>query len=88
MLNYIVNTDAKQDEIIRFGRYPQGTDPEVKTDIEWSVLDRKSGRILVTSRYLLDCKSYCRWFGYASWPSSLLRKWLNVDFLNSAFSPE
>lgn len=53
--------DAVIDEIdtIKFGKYPQDSrDKDDKQDIEWIVLDRKDGKALLLSKYILDCKKY------------------------------
>lgn len=53
--------DAVIDEIdtIKFGKYPQDSrDEDIKQDIEWIVLDRKDGKALILSKYILDCKKY------------------------------
>ena len=65
MSNAIINTDNRQGEIIGFGTYPQSGNPDVKTDIEWIVLNTKGRRILVISRYLLDCEPYDLNSGFA-----------------------
>lgn len=79
---------VKVGDIITFGRYPQtggGTD---RTPIEWKILDVNGQKALVISRYALDCKPYDMQENNAVWDTCLLRSWLNVEFLNSAFSPE
>ncbi len=71
--------------IVSFGVYEQDNDisngPE---DIEWLVLTREENRILLISRYALDCiKAVNREY---PWEQSDLRAWLNSTFLNEAFS--
>ena len=54
------------------------------------MLDVKEKEVLLISRYALDCKQY--YHGYTStsitWENCDLRKWLNGDFIKSAFSEE
>ncbi|MBP3201623.1 MAG: hypothetical protein J6M39_08265 [Lachnospiraceae bacterium] len=55
------NDDTVIDEIdtVKFGKYPQDSrDEDDKQDIEWIVLDRKDGKALLLSKYILDCKKY------------------------------
>lgn len=68
-------------EYIEFGSYTQGSGGEV-LPLEWVVLDKQDSRVLVISRYLVDFMPY----GSLSWEESSVRKWLNNDFLNSAFT--
>ncbi len=71
---------------VLFGSYEQDNDTSNgKEPIEWLVLDKKDGRILVISRYVLDYRHYHNIAG-ATWEKCSLRKWLNDDFLNKAFS--
>lgn len=85
-----------------------------KEDIQWIVLDKKDGKVLVISKYALDSKPYQerkkeqenksrknfsienilrdiekrKEENGATWESSTIRKWLNGEFLESAFSDE
>ncbi|MBR6091085.1 MAG: serine/threonine protein kinase, partial [Anaerolineaceae bacterium] len=72
-------------DIITFGRYEQdeytGADP-----IEWQVLTVEDGRALVVSRYVLAAKAYNDTLAHITWENCSLRKWLNEDFYNIAFS--
>lgn len=57
--------------------------------IEWLVLEKERTKILVISKYALDCEQY-NTNGYVdvTWETCTLREWLNNDFLNAAFSTE
>ena len=74
-------------DTVVFGRYEQDNDltngPE---DIEWIVLDVQDGEALLISRYLLDCMPYQESFTNTTWEDCSLREWLNLAFLNSAFT--
>ena len=76
---------VKVGSIIKFGNYPQNT-KDKKEPIEWRVLAVKGGKALVISQYALDCKKYNEKRVDTSWEKCTLRKWLNSDFLNSAFN--
>ena len=48
----------------------------------------KDGKALVISKYALDCKQYNTNNTDVTWEDCTLRKWLNNDFINEAFSAE
>lgn len=76
-------------EYLIFGSYEQDNDPDDgKEDIEWLVLNREEDRVLVVSRYILDFKQYNSNDASVSWETCSIRRWLNNDFLNEAFTPE
>ncbi len=80
---------AKVGDYIRFGSYEQENDfSSGKEAIEWLVLASKDNRILVISSYGLDCEPYNVKRENVTWESSSLRKWLNEEFINEAFSDE
>ncbi|MBQ4396372.1 MAG: toll/interleukin-1 receptor domain-containing protein [Clostridia bacterium] len=68
-----------------FGNYPQGANGEVQP-IEWRVLDVQGGKALVISEKLLDCVQYNESYTNVTWETCTLRKWMNDDFLNKAFT--
>ena len=91
----------KKGDIIRFGNYPQDSDGTIAYSIEWLVLDIKKPSIinrlfkkdkkievLLISRYGLDSIPYNPNCTDITWENCLLRKWLNNDFIKSAFSEE
>ena len=77
---------SKGNEVI-FGSYEQDNDssngPE---DIEWIVLDKKDDGVMLLSKYGLDAQPYNKKYGDTTWENCTLRKWLNDDFLNDAFT--
>lgn len=74
---------------IKFGRYEQDNNTSNgKEDIEWLVLEVKDGKALVISKYALDCKQYNTSYTDVTWETCTLRKWLNDDFINAAFSTD
>lgn len=72
---------------IKFGRYVHKKNglPE---PIEWQVLAREDGQMLVVSKYVLDSKKYNSSARDTTWEKCSLRKWLNNDFLSKAFNSE
>lgn len=74
-------------DYITFGRYEQDAD-EVngKEAIEWRVLDKQDGRVLLLSECSLDAQKFNYYSRSVAWDNSTLRTWLNEHFLNAAFS--
>ncbi|MDO4321670.1 MAG: DUF6273 domain-containing protein [Lachnospiraceae bacterium] len=78
------NTDVGS--IVTFGSYEQGNG---EAPIEWIVLDKQEDRVLILSRYALDCKPFHETEDWnVTWAECSLRSWLNEDFIDSAFSEE
>lgn len=78
---------AAAGEIITFGTYEQDNNPDNGTEpIEWKVLDNQGDRMLVISRYGLDCQPYNETYRSVTWETCTLRRWLNSEFYNRAFS--
>lgn len=84
--------NATVGDTIVFGTYEQDNDiSNGKENIEWLVLAKEDDRLLVISQYALDCQQYDMSKTDApliTWESCTIRKWLNEDFLNVAFSDE
>ena len=80
-----VQADSQWD-YIKFGNYYY-ENAQKKMPIEWIVLEKKGNVLLLLSRYGLDCRSYND-FVDITWEKCELRKWLNSNFMNMAFSPE
>lgn len=79
-------------DTVKFGRYYQGKFGYKKKSIDWIVLEKKEDRVLLMSKYILDCKFMMgiidgnRWRDVYTWTNSFGRKWLNSDFLDIAFN--
>ncbi len=81
--------DAEVGDYVKFGHYEQnGNDADGTEPIEWQVLAKEDGRILVISRYCLDAAVYNSERKDVAWQDSSLRTWLNGDFASKAFSEE
>lgn len=79
--------NIKVGSYINFGAYEQDNNTSNgKEDIEWLVLEVKDGKALVISKYALDCQPYNTSYTDVTWETCTLRKWLNNDFINAAFS--
>ena len=81
--------NAKIGDIVYFGTYEQDNDTtNGKENIKWLVLAKEKNRVLVISDKALDCQPYNTSFSDVTWENCTLRKWLNNDFINAAFSAE
>ena len=79
--------DAIVGAFVTFGSYEQDNDPSNGNEaIEWEVLDVQDGKALLVSSYVLDTIPYNIDNIDVTWESCSLRKWMNEDFYNSAFS--
>lgn len=80
--------EATVGSIITFGSYEQdGNTKNGADEIEWIVLEEKDNKLLVISRKILDVAPFnSKWVDSITWEKSTLRKWLNSDFYNSAFT--
>lgn len=76
-------------DYIKFGAYEQDNKhSNGKEDVEWLVLAKEGNKVLVVSKYALDCQRYNTSYTKVTWESCSLRKWLNDTFINNAFSAE
>ena len=80
--NYV---NAQVGDCFKFGRYPQGQNGEIEPII-WRVLKRNSDSLLVISEKALDAKPYNEEYVKVTWADCTLRRWLNKEFMNKAFS--
>ncbi|MDD5924293.1 MAG: DUF6273 domain-containing protein [Clostridia bacterium] len=76
-------------DFVYFGTYEQDNDlSNGKEDVEWLVLAKENNKMLVISRYALDCQQYDYGYNDVTWETCSLRKWLNGTFINNAFSSD
>lgn len=74
-------------ESVKFGEYPQNdVSDETDEPIEWIVLEKQKNKVLLLSKYILDCKLYNEIDEIVSWENCSLREWLNTVFYNQAFN--
>ena len=82
-------TKAQAGNYVYFGTYEQDNDSSNGNEfIEWIVLEIKDSKALVISKYALDCLQYDPEFDSVTWEQCNLRKWLNDNFINSAFTSD
>ena len=80
---------ASVGDTITFGHYEQDNDlTNGQEEIEWIVLDKADGKLLLISRYALESQPYSKGYSSISWEDCSLRRWLNESFFKEAFSEE
>ncbi len=85
--SYLKYYSAKIGETVYLGSYEQDNNLENgKEPIEWIVLDRYKDKVLLIAKDALDSKKYNEELTSVTWETCTLRKWLNEDFYNEAFS--
>lgn len=72
---------------VAFGRYFQNNGDEC-AEISWRVLKTYGEYVLLISRKCIDFVPYNNDSHSSAWRFSTIRKWLNNDFLNIAFSAD
>ncbi len=77
--------EINEGDCVEFGSYYQENSSE-KTPIEWLALKKSGSKVLLISWYGLDCKQYHHENADVTWENSDLRKWLNGEFMNNAFT--
>lgn len=81
------NSLLKNDSLrkVTFGNYFYG-DSYSKSPIEWQVLTVENNKALLITTNGVDCMPYNTTPTFVTWENSLIRKWLNNDFISAAFS--
>lgn len=78
---------AQPGDSVLLGAYEQDNDPaNGKEPIEWIVLTAKEDRLLLLSRFALDCVQFSDAVTMATWDYSSILTWLNDLFYNEAFN--
>ncbi|MBR4725744.1 MAG: hypothetical protein IK071_08205 [Lachnospiraceae bacterium] len=81
-------------ETITFGSYDQDNNQENGAEpIEWYVLSKTGTEMTLLSKYVLDCQPFATdeeqdKYDKVFWEMSSIRRWLNDDFYNTAFSKD
>lgn len=74
-------------DLVLFGRYPQ-SQPNQAEPISWVVLQYQDKQLLLLAQCCLSARAYHHENVLVTWEECDLRKWLNQDFLEQAFSSE
>lgn len=77
-------TETAISENVTFGSYPQQNDNA--EPIEWIVLNDDNESIMLLSKYCLASLPWHNKYEAVTWDKSDIRKWLNGDFPETAFS--
>ena len=86
-IDYDISEIDKNYEIITFGKYEQdGIIENGKEDIEWYVIDKVGDKSLFITKKIL-CGGIIT-YGNVDYKKSNVRKFLNEDFFNTAFSTD
>ena len=79
--------EARVGDTVTYGTYEQDGDYDNgKEAIEWIVLDKQDGKLLLVSRYVLEGTRYHYEIDDVTWEKCSLRKWLNTGFMKEAFT--
>ena len=68
-----------------FGVYNYGNGPRA---LEWTVLERRDNKALLVTSYIIDRQKFNENSESTCWERSTIRKWLNENFYNTAFSAQ
>ena len=77
-----------KDSKFYFGAYPIDAEANFCVPISWHVIEKNFGRRLIISDNVIDAKPYNDSASAVNWQTCTLRKWLNEDFVEKAFSPK
>lgn len=81
--------NANIGDTVIFGTYEQDNNgSNGQEPIEWIVLSKKGMSLFLISKLALDCRQYNESDIEVTWETCTLRKWLNNDFINAAFSAD
>lgn len=92
--DFCTNCGYKRDggmvgSFVYLGAYEQdNNEANGPEEIEWIVLEDNGDSALIISRYALDCEPFDVNGLTNVWKDCTLRKWLNMDFYNTAFTPD
>ena len=80
---------GKIGDSIFLGSYEQDNNiSNNKEVIEWIVLDKQDNKLLVLSKYAIDCIRFNSDYAIKSWENCTLRKWMNGEFINTSFTKD
>ena len=78
---------ANVGEYVTFGRYEQDNNKaNGAEEIEWMVLDKQDGKMLLLSKYIIENKVFHETRECTTWDMCTLRTWLNGKFYKTAFN--
>ena len=77
----------KRGDTIEFGNYTKDGS-KIKEPIEWLLVKKEENKVLIISKFGIDCKPYHEKYEKTSWKKCTLRSWLNGEFYSNAFTSE
>ena len=81
------NTKKEEIQTVLFGCYEQDNNHNNgKEPIEWFVLEKQNDRALLYTKNAIDAMAFNDRYEDVRWETCTLRKWLNNDFYNNAFT--
>ncbi len=84
-----VSPEIQPGSVVVFGTFEQDNDFENGAEnLQWSVLDRDGDRVLLITSQIIEIGPYADLGQYTNWNNSILRKWLNNDFYQTALTME
>lgn len=82
-------SSAAVGDMVLFGEYEQdGNTDNGKEMVEWIVLERQEGRVLVLSKDAIEAQKFNASSEETYWENCSLRSWLNGRFPDNAFAKE
>lgn len=82
------NSNVKR-QTVTFGKYYQSTSGKNLTPLKWIVLDKKKGYSLLMTKQIIESNGWMNESDKGTaWEKTDLRRWLDQDFYNTAFSSE
>lgn len=88
-LNELVLAHPAKGDVFLFGAWEQDGDTANGAEpLSWRVLTVEDGRALIITEKIIDAVQYDRMSRSMDWENSNLRRWMNGDFLDGAFSAE
>lgn len=79
----VSTTEMQVGSTLLMGHVPGRDNP-----IEWQVLDILDNKALMLSKYVLEYRPFHERWGIVTWENSSIRKYLNTEFLEDAFSEQ
>lgn len=81
------DAERKVYDSILFGCYEQDSNTlNGKEPIEWLIIDTDEDKQLLISKYAIESQPFGNEKGQETWESSQLRRWMNSEFFETAFS--
>lgn len=85
---YSNETTVDSADVISFGLYPNyDISGIIDEPLKWVVIDKQNGKALIMTKDIIDYQLFSD-SDDIEWKDTRIRKWLNEDFINKAFSDD